>query len=125
MATLFAFPVCQSLKNKLHPRKTNTHTHTANKEKELLTDLRDSQAGEQWLRTLPGMEGERRHVASSEKEGRSLTPAVAINGVGRRTFSFTQTLLQLPRLALLTDVTHLKLHISSILFLTSCSIIAI
>lgn len=34
MATLFALPVCQSLKNKLHPRKTNTHT--ANMEKELL-----------------------------------------------------------------------------------------
>lgn len=26
MATLFALPVCQSLKNKLHTRKTNTHS---------------------------------------------------------------------------------------------------
>jgi hypothetical protein len=48
MATLFALPVCQSLKNKLHPRKTNTHT--ANKEKELLTDPRYS-AGQ---RTMAG-----------------------------------------------------------------------
>lgn len=26
MATLFALPVCQSLKNKLHTRKTNIHS---------------------------------------------------------------------------------------------------
>lgn len=41
MATLFVLPVCQSLKNKLHPRKPNTHT--ANKEMELpATELRES-----------------------------------------------------------------------------------
>ena len=38
MATLFALPACQSWKNKLHPRKTNTHT--ANTERGLLTRAR-------------------------------------------------------------------------------------
>ena len=73
MATLFALPVCQSLKNKLHPRKTNTHT--ANMEKELL-------GGE---RTQPGMMQKGTSCPQGEQEGEKAALDADLNGVGGRT----------------------------------------
>lgn len=58
MATLFALPVCQSLKNKLHPRKTNTHT--ANMETALLGAESISDQGTMGENTA--WQGRERHV---------------------------------------------------------------
>ena len=83
MATLFALPVCQSLKNKLHPRKTNTHT--ANMEKELLGGESILKTREQWERTQPGMMQKDTSCLQGEQEGEKAALDADLNGVGGRT----------------------------------------
>lgn len=94
MATLFALPVCQSLKNKLHPRETNTHT--ANTEKERLTEPGESPAREPGTRAEPDTMG-RAHPVERCTGRKELTPAVDPHRAGGRNFSCVHTLLQIHR----------------------------
>lgn len=94
MATLFALPVCQSLKNKLHPRKTNTHSkhgEGAADRAERISRPRNNR-GERSQTVC----GEAACCKHGEREGKSITPAVEMH-VSGRTFSFACTLLQMPR----------------------------
>lgn len=94
MATLFALPVCQSLKNKLHPRKTNTHSkhgEGAAERAQRISRPRNNR-GER-SQTVCGEAAGRTH---GEREGKSVTPAVEMHVLGR-TFPFAHTRSQMTR----------------------------
>lgn len=113
MATLFALPVCQSLKNKLHPRKTNTHT--ANKKKELSTEPRKiSRPGNNSREHSQTAKERQCGTNTAEKKKKSLTPAVEMKGVGRRTFPLHQLSFKCPDIPRPTKLTYLKLCLTSV-----------
>ena len=113
MATLFALPVCQSLKNKLHPRKTNTHA--ANMEKELLGGESISRPGNNgrehslaWCRKARPA----RKVSKKERKQPSMQTLTGLEGGPLCTHPSPN-----PQTSPPSKLIHVKLHLHSALLL--------